>query len=202
MRIVTANEREQWLEQGTLIEGDCRGPKVLRLTDGRLLKIFRPRRRLWLARLMPAARRFSDNALRLSACGIRTPVVEECLWLNKQEAVSACLYVPLPGCSLESVYLRDPDGFRAMLPKLAHYIKGLHQQGIYFRSLHLGNVLNLPEGGFGLIDFLDLRFRKAPLAPRLVQRNLLHMKNYLKRIKRNDFPWQEFLDLLYEVDNH
>ncbi|WP_455230089.1 toluene tolerance protein [Geopseudomonas aromaticivorans] len=193
MRIVTANEWQQWLEQGEVLERDGRGPKVLRLTDGRLLKIFRPRRRLWLARLMPQARRFAANAELLQARQVRAPHVGECFWLDRALAVSACLYQPLPGVSLDRLYHQSREEFDALLPELAAFIHSLHQRGIYFRSLHLGNVLRLPDGGFGLIDFLDLRCKRGPLSPRLVRRNLRHLQGYLQRSKISDFPWQGLL---------
>ena len=196
MRIVTANEWQQWLAQGKVLEKDRRGPKVLRLADGRLVKVFRPRRRLWLARLVPAAKRFSINAIRLKALQVVVPQVEEYFWLDREQAVSACLYVPLPGVSLAEVYKRSRGEFDLLLPEFAKFVHLLHQRGIYFRSLHMGNVLHLPEGGFGLIDFLDIRFKGAPLGLRLIDRNMHHFQGYLGRAKIADFPWQQFRGLL------
>ncbi|WP_137887096.1 lipopolysaccharide kinase InaA family protein [Pseudomonas sp. 2FE] len=193
MRIVPANELQQWLDQGEVLEKDSRGPKVLRQPDGRLLKIFRPRRRLWLARLRPAAQRFACNAERLAERNILAPQVNECLWLDRAQAVSACLYAPLPGRSLDQLYRHVRQEFDELLPELAEFIHTLHQRGIYFRSLHLGNILLLPEGGFGLIDFLDMRFKRGPLSTRLARRNLQHLKGYLRRSQIEDFPWQSLL---------
>jgi len=190
MRIVTANEWQQWLTQGEVLEKDGRGPKVIRLDDHQLLKVFRPRRRLWLARLMPQALRFRNNANRLQSLGVRVPLVGECFWIDKAQAVNGCLYTPLPGQSLEQLYRQSRNEFDALLPAFAVFIHSLHQRGIYFRSLHLGNVLLLPSGCFGLIDFLDLSFRHAPLPPRLVARNLAHLKGYLQRNRVDDFPWK------------
>lgn len=193
MRIVPANELQQWLEQGAVLEQDGRGPKVLRQPDGRLLKIFRPRRRLWFARLRPAAQRFASNAERLSGYKIAAPEISECLWLDRNQAVSACLYSPLPGRSLDQLYRQQRQEFDELLPELAEFIHSLHQRGIYFRSLHLGNILQLPDGGFGLIDFLDMRFKRGPLSTRLARRNLEHLQGYLRRNHIEDFPWQRLL---------
>ncbi len=194
MRIVTANEWQQWLAQGKVLEKDIRGPKVLRLDDGRILKIFRPRRKLWLARLLPQARRFARNAAELAARGFAVPQPDECLWVERARAVCACLYPPLPGESLAQIWERSPAEFAALLPDFAAFIHQLHQRGVYFRSLHLGNVLRLPAGGFGLIDFLDTRFHRGPLGRSLVQRNLQHLQGYLQRNGTRDFPWQQLLD--------
>jgi len=195
MQIVTAKQLQQWLDEGQIIEQDGRGPKVLRMPDARMLKIFRPRRRLWLARLQPQAQRFAKNAARLSALGISTPQIEDCLWLDKSNAISACFYQPLPGQSLDQIFRQERSDFDALLPALASFIHKLHRLGIYFRSLHLGNILRLPDGNFGLIDFLDLRLKSAPLGPMLIRRNMKHLKDYLQRSGIEDFPWKRLMQL-------
>ena len=198
MRIVAAKQLQQWLKEGEIIEQDGRGPKVLRMPDGRLLKIFRPRRRLWLARLQPQAQRFAENAVRLTALGLRTPQIGERLWLDPRMAISACFYEPLPGQSLDRIFQQRRGDFDALLPELAAYIRTLHGLGIYFRSLHLGNILRLPEGGFGLIDFLDLHFKRGALNAWQVRRNFQHLQSYLKRSQIDDFPLQRLIALYKE----
>ena len=195
MRIVSAKELQQWLSQGQVIEQDGRGPKVVALSDGQLLKIFRPRRRFWLARLRPQAGRFANNAEKLNALGIRTPDISEVGWLDHTTATSFCIYSPLPGQSLDKLFQRERQQFLIRLPQLARFIRELHAKGVYFRSLHLGNILLLPEGGFGLIDFLDLRIKRRPLSRSLMRRNLQHLHSYLQRSGIEDFPWTELLSL-------
>ena len=199
MRIISANELQEWLSQGRWIEQDGRGPKVVALPDRRLLKIFRPRRRLWLARLRPQARRFADNAERLHALGISVPRAADLGWLERASATSFCLYSPLPGQSLDKLFMHERARFETLLPQLAGFIRELHAKGIYFRSLHLGNILLLPEGGFGLIDFLDLRIKHRPLHRLLVRRNLNHLRSYLRRSGIEDFPWTELLELYQQA---
>ncbi len=199
MRIVSAKELQQWLSQGQVIEQDGRGPKVVALSDGQLLKIFRPRRRFWLARLRPQARRFANNAEKLTALGIRTPDISDVGWLDHTTATSFCLYSPLPGQSLDKLFMHERARFETLLPQLAGFIRELHAKGIYFRSLHLGNILLLPEGGFGLIDFLDLRIKHRPLHRLLVRRNLNHLRSYLRRSGIEDFPWTELLELYQQT---
>lgn len=193
MRIVTANELQDWLRQGELLEKDSRGPKVVHLANGQLLKIFYSRRLPWLDRLLPDAKRFARHAQRLQALGIRTPEILECCWIDRHQAVSACLYQPLAGTALDKVYGQSRAAFDAQLPALAAYIHHLHQRGIYFRSLHLGNILCTPEQGFGLIDFLDIRFKGRPLNRTLIRRNFNHLQNYLQRRRVLDFPWEQLL---------
>lgn len=71
------------------------------------------------------------------------------------------------------------------LPALAEFVVALHARGIYFRGLHLGNIVYRDDGQFGLIDVQDVRLRNGPLGPRLRERNLgilcshPHDRNYM-----------------------
>lgn len=176
-----------------MLEKDSKGPKVVKLANGDLLKIFRSRRHNLLVRLNPDAQQFYNKARRLRKLGISTPQVSDYFWLDPALGISACLYQPLPGTSLDAIYLHDRDAFNALLPELAAYIFSLHQRGIYFRSLHLGNILRTPEQQFGLIDFLDTRFKSKALNGSMVRRNFQHLRNYLKRSDINDFPWDALM---------
>ncbi len=195
MRIVSAHELEKWLEDGRVLEKDGRGPKVVALEDGRFLKIFHTRRHPLLARLQPAARRFSRNAEQLAGKGVGTPEVLETFWLNRETGLSGCLYQPLPGISVEQLYRQEPQGIGELLPELAGFIRHLHELGIYFRSLHLGNIIRMPDGRFGLIDILDLQCRHGALSAWQVKRNLEHLRRYLERRKLTDFPFDALCQL-------
>ncbi|MCG4452267.1 toluene tolerance protein [Pseudomonas sp. MMS21-TM103] len=195
MRIVTAQELESWLTSGKVLEKDARGPKVLALPDGHFLKIFHTRRHPLLARLRPAAKHFARNAHLLNALGIATPTVTETFWLDPKSGLSGCLYRPLPGTSLESLYTASPEAFNDLLPRLAIFIRTLHRKKIYFRSLHLGNILLLPDDSFGLIDFLDLKRNVLPLSAWHTKRNLKHLESYLNRKNLTNFPLKKLLKL-------
>lgn len=58
------------------------------------------------------------------------------------------------------------------IERLAAFVAELHRSGVYFRGLHLANVIELPDRRFGLIDVQDSRFRRRPLPWRLRVRNL------------------------------
>ena len=199
MRIVAANELQDWLRQGELLEKDSRGAKVVRLPNGQLLKIFRSRRMPLIARLRPDASRFAERASRLRTLGIKTPEIKECGWIDRNNAVSFCLYQPLEGTPLDALFHDSRKEFDTLIPQLASYIHHLHQLGIYFRSLHLGNILLTADGGFGLIDFLDIRFKGRPLGRMLIKRNFQHLHGYLVRRKVKDFPWSELTDAYAQV---
>jgi len=195
MRIVTAQEWENGRTEGKVLEKDARGPKVLALADGSFLKIFYTRRRPFLARLFPYAARFARNLAMLRDAGFNVPEIIETFWLDKSTGLSGCLYQPLPGVSMESVFRTDPYLIKKHLPELANFIKSLHKSGIYFRSLHIGNIILLPNGSFGLIDVLDLQNKRAPLGRSLVSRNFGHLRNHLKRKKLEEFPIEELIKL-------
>ena len=202
MRIVTAQELESWLADGVVLESDGRGPKVAALSNGLYLKIFHTRRAQWLARLRPAAIRFARNAQTLAFHHIATPEITETFWLEHDKGLTGCLYRPLPGQSLERLFHDSPEKLAAILPRLAGFIRELHANKIYFRSLHIGNILILPSGEFGLIDFLDLQKKTFPLNAWQIRRNLRHMKNHLKRKKLENFPFEMLQALYYNKDVH
>jgi serine/threonine protein kinase len=199
MRIVTAQERESWLASGKVLEQDARGPKVVALDSGTYLKIFYTRRHPLLARMSPYAEKFARNVALLNEKNIPTPEVIETFWLSKRTGLTGCIYRPLPGESLEQILHKNPNALYAYIPKLAKFIKILHEGGIYFRSLHLGNIILTPDGELGLIDVLDLRKNRKKLSRRLVKRNFNHLEAYTIRKKINSFPLQELIKIYESI---
>ncbi|HZJ92281.1 MAG TPA: toluene tolerance protein, partial [Thiopseudomonas sp.] len=47
--------------------------------------------------------------------------------------------------------------------------------GVYFRSIHLGNVVLTPECELGLIDISDMKIFRRPLSKWQRKRNFEHM---------------------------
>ena len=92
------------------------------------------------------------------------------------------LYSPLQGRTLKDIYLDAPDAFTTQLPNLVDFIRTLHLRGIYFRSLHLGNIVRTPEGSLGLIDIADLSVQRRPLSKAKARRNLAHFSRLLKNL--------------------
>ncbi|MBV4505345.1 toluene tolerance protein [Pseudomonas sp. BW13M1] len=175
-----------------VLEADSHGAKVYLLGDGNILKVFRRKRLISSALLRPYSQRFIDNAVRLTLAGFPTLEVisHHKLPLPGRTAV---LYRPLPGETLLQLSRKAGFSWDRQLPRLVELIRRLHRTGIYFRSLHLGNVVETPEGLLGLIDVADMRFLRAPLSPRMVQRNVQHMVRYIEREPlARDFPLDQF----------
>lgn len=156
-----------------VLERDRHGEKVLALADGSYLKLFRRKRLISSAAWYPYAQRFADNAGALAARGIPCPAVIGTYRIPgiRREAVR---YRPLEGNTLRQLVAAGADtpDLRA---RLGTFVAGLHAAGIYFRSLHLGNIVLTPEGALGLIDIADLRAGPRPLPAQRRRRNLQHL---------------------------
>lgn len=159
-----------------VLEQDGFGEKVLLLADGRILKLFRRKRLFSSALYYPYAQRFADNARKLAAIGVPVPAVEK-VWRIPSIARDAVLYAPLPGNSLRKMLGEGLSAERkqAWRTQLSQLVAHLFDHGMIFRSLHTGNVIVMPEGQMGLIDFSDMRFYRAPLGPRRRARGIRKM---------------------------
>lgn len=160
-----------------VIEADGLGPKVLRLEDGSFLKLFRPRRWYTSGSFNPYSERFASNSEQLRTLGIPTPQILGLYRLS--DASSAVSYTPLPGLTLrQALQSLDSSLRESLVERFGRFMAQLHERGVYFRSLHLGNVLLMDDGEFGLIDVADLRIYPSSLRYALRQRNLRHMQRY------------------------
>jgi RIO-like serine/threonine protein kinase len=159
-----------------VLEADQYGEKVLRLTDGRLLKLFRRKRLISSAMWRPYALRFVNNAQALSLRGIPVPQVIAALRVPSVER-DAVLYQPLEGTTLRDLveHRLDAQNEESIKKLFTNFVIHLHDLGIYFRSLHLGNVVLTPAGELGLIDFSDLRIYRRPLPLFMRRRNIRRM---------------------------
>ncbi len=187
---------QQLTTNAVVLEADGLGPKVLKLENGHFLKFFRRKRWLSSALLRPYSRRFANNAEQLRALGIATLTVHT-LYELSDKSLSAALYDPLPGTSLTQLAMQPDFSWTPILPELVRFVRGLHARGVYFRSLHLGNIILTPDNSLGLIDIADMRFLGRPLPGYMVKRNLAHFSRYLQREKfQNEFPFSQFYEAL------
>lgn len=159
-----------------VLEADAFGEKVLRLVDGSILKLFRRKRLLSSATLFPYSRRFVANARALERLGVRVPQVLE-MFRIAGIGRDAVRYRALPGTTLRELERGGMDAQEkaALKSAFTRFVIDLHGKGVYFRSLHIGNVVLTPEGELGLIDFTDLRIYPWPLARFSRARNMRRM---------------------------
>jgi tRNA A-37 threonylcarbamoyl transferase component Bud32 len=191
MKRIDAVQLDALLQGAKTIEEDGLGIKVARLGDGDFLKLYRRKRLLSSDLWDLPAQRFADNAQGLLRLGITAPKVLDVLMISERR-LSAVRYQPLPGDTLRnSLRQLDAEPRTALVKQFGTFLGELHQLGVYFRSLHLGNVLLLPDGSFGLIDLSDMKLESRPLAPWKRRRNLQHILRYSE-----DIAWltQQHLD--------
>lgn len=170
-----SNEEYLTLRKGAeVIEADSNGDKVLLLTDGTYLKLFRVKRLITSARLAPYSTRFVENAKKLARLNIPTVSVIEMFKIPSINR-SAVHYNPLPGVTLRNL---GSNLNKTLAEKLGKFIRRLHEKGIYFRSLHLGNIVLTPENQLGLIDIADMKIYRHALPDQLRVRNFHHLCRY------------------------
>ncbi|WP_150303089.1 lipopolysaccharide kinase InaA family protein [Pseudomonas saliphila] len=169
---------EKWRIGADVLEKDRYGEKVLRLADGTFLKLFR--RKSWFSKnmLYPPAKRFADNATQLKRLAIACPTIIQVYTMSAPYR-SVVHYEPLAGITLRQLFKENNDLDQAdTSSRLAEFITRLHDRGVYFRSLHLGNIVLTPEGELGLIDISDMRCLDKPLSNKLRKRNYRHLMRY------------------------
>lgn len=164
---------EHLCQGAEILEQDARGLKVLRLPNGDILKIFRVKHLISSARIYSYARQFCRNAERLQVLGIPTVTIRE-LYHFGDSSNSAVLYQPLAGSTVRQLaYARQLND--ASLQRLGAFIGSLHDKGVYFRSLHMGNIVRGEDGEFGLIDVADMSIYPWSLRCGRRLRNLYHV---------------------------
>lgn len=175
-------------EGAKVLEADLFGDKVLRLADGTMLKLFRRKRLLSSAAWYPYAQRFADNAAALARLDIPVPKIITVLRIA-EIARDVVHYEPLPGATLREMARAGlPADLESRLkPAFSDFLIGLHDKGIYFRSLHIGNVVYTPDGRLGLIDISDVRIHRRPLGKYLRARNLRRMQGIVGELDWLDY---------------
>ncbi|MBL4620843.1 MAG: hypothetical protein JKY89_00425 [Immundisolibacteraceae bacterium] len=190
---------EQLIADCQVLEADGFGPKVLESADELVIyKLFRRKRWFSSALLRPYAKRFVDNATKLKSCGFRTITVQQIRYC-KQLAYHMVVYEKLPGMSLRDHLKSEIDRAdrEAVFIYLGKMMARLHAGGVYFRSLHLGNLLWSEGGDFALIDIADMRFYRRSLSAGLRQRNF---RPLLKRM--DDHTLISFDDWAVTVESY
>jgi serine/threonine protein kinase len=198
MWLMSAQEYNQLVEGATELERDRHGIKVLLTSENQIIKLIRIKRWLSFSVIYPYSLRFRRNAKRLTAMGIPCVQVERVFYCHAIKR-HGLIYPLMEGESLEKISAREGLS-DDLFEKLADFIALLHRKGIYFRSLHLGNILLLPQGGFGLIDVADMRFSKFPLRVDQRRRNFRHLlRNRDQRQLFTEYGLERFFDLYIQA---
>jgi len=165
MKSIGRDEFDTMVRDADVLLTDRDGPKVYRSPDGEIIKLLRIKRLMSSNLLLPHAERFARNAAKLAAAGFACPQVRMTArvpHLKRQLVV----YRGLPGTSLRSALAAaDRPRTASLVHAAGAFIAELHERGVYFRSIHFGNILVASgEPRFALIDFLDLKMTGRPLS--------------------------------------
>jgi tRNA A-37 threonylcarbamoyl transferase component Bud32 len=87
------------------------------------------------------------------------------------------IYTLVPGPSIRELGGCEPSADE-ILGRLAVYLAKLHQNGVYFKALHLGNIIVQRDGSFALIDFHSTKFYRMPVSVNKRLKNLKNMLHY------------------------
>ena len=177
MNILPINDYLTLKQGAEIVQKDPHGEKVLLLVNGHYLKLFRRKRLISSAAWYPYARRFVDNAKALEQRGIRCPKAVSCFRV-REIARDGVDYEALPGDTLRALVRAGLSESRlnALKYQFNVFVRRLHDSGIYFRSLHLNNVVLTPEGELGLIDLSDIRVHRKALSRYWRRRNLRRLE--------------------------
>ena len=179
---ITADFYEALIKSAEILEKDSTAPKVLKLIDGSFFKLFRRKRWFSSELIYPYVKRFADNALILNEIGIKTPAISNLyrFFINSMW-FTAVRYIPLAGETVRQVMKESEIGQqKELMTKFGILVATLHGNGVYFRSIHLANILVLEDGELGLIDFADMTKQSKSLSQNKRARNLKHLKRYLE----------------------
>ena len=182
MKSLSEQQYTALIQDAEIIEQDEVGPRVLMLSDGTILKIFKQKKLLSSATIVPYSTRFARNARTLHTRNIPTMRIIEVARIPHLK-VTSVQYEPLPGSTLRSCGKETASLPEDTITGFAAFVATLHDQGTYFRSFHLANVIVTQEETFGLIDIADLWVKNRPLTFKERFRNFDRIYRYSDDIK-------------------
>lgn len=189
------NEYQALVDSSVVLEQDRHGIKVLQTPTGEMVKLFRQKRLISSASFKSYATRFVDNAKVLNSLGINTVVVRDVVYC-KEIKRTLVYYQPVPGETLRDV-LQTPSCADEVMAEFAFFYAKLHDLGIYFRSIHLNNVVIAGSlDSLGLIDIADMKIHAKSLSRNMRLRNFNHLAKYREdRESIRRFGVEKFMDL-------
>lgn len=176
---------------GEILAKDDEFIRAVRASDGRIWKQFRKKSLPSSSAIWPYAKRFIRAAKLLRQRGINTVAVRD-VYKVGDTGRHVVVYDELPGRSLRHVL--ESDSVKC-LADFAAFMALLHDRGVYFRSMHLDNVLVLDTGAFALIDVTHVTFCRRPLGPWRRARNFRPVTSYSEdRALLEQFERRRFLE--------
>lgn len=173
MKRLTVSELRQFVSENEVLYGHPERPGLMLTPDNRIVKSFYQRKLISTSTFIPQAKRFAANAEKLRERNIVAPIVEDVIYC-RELSVHMVVYKRIDGVDLRELCRA---GHTNCLSSLAGYLAHIHDRGVYFRAVHLGNLLKRNDDGFAILDIADLTTRSRPLGPLQRARNLAHLIN-------------------------
>ena len=130
------------------------------LKDKNVIKIFITRGLISSGFIRPFSSRIINNAHKLNKLQIPSLKISEELIFQYDKRKTGVIYKYIPGCSIRD--LPTTDITKDLVTNLAKFIAEFHQKGVYFRAMHLGNIIYY-HNTFALIDVAKIHFYPWPL---------------------------------------
>ena len=175
MQILSDAQLADLISRSSLLEGEADKPKVLLDSDGYIYKFFyQPNRKLSSRTLFPPFKQFVKNSQILLQRNIPTVSISDTM-TAADHRFDAIRYQAIEGIEFrEHLKQAGHNEIRALVTIIAK----LHKQGVFFRAIHLGNILRQPDGNYALIDISDCWFSSGQLDTFRRARNLAHLLSY------------------------
>ncbi len=188
------------ISEGKILEKDYWGVKVVETKDNKIVKFFRLKRVYSSAFFFPYAWCFKKNAEQLKKLGIKTVDVEKIVYCLPQQR-HLLSYGKIEGQSAREL-LCQGDKNNDLIRRLITFIAELHTKGVYFRSLHFGNIIINSQGDMALIDISDLKVYSRGLSSKQRIRNWKHLLKYgFEKKQINDYGWDAFFSKYVECSH-
>lgn len=171
MKFLAKMELEEIVKSSTVIFGLAERPGILISAKNEIVKFFYKRKRISTSILKPQAKRFQKNGIKLQQLQIKAPLVKEIFYCK---AISGHLvtYDMIEGEDYREICGKGDVDTLSTLPG---FLNHLHELGVYFRAIHLGNLILTPSGEIALVDISDLSIRSGRLSVFRRARNLAHL---------------------------
>ena len=157
-----------------VLEATASGPKIFETPHGEIIKLFRRKKGFSSNRFNPYAHRFCHNVKRLNELGFVAPKINALQYCPELK-IHLVYYNKIPG---DSFNFLARNNNAEILSAAISLVSNLHNKGVYFRAVHLGNLLQQADGAIALIDVADMKFKKNALSLFMRYRNLKHLFSY------------------------
>lgn len=198
VKLLSVDEFDEMVGAATMLAASSkRGrPRMMMNEKGDILKFFYQRKKLSASRIKPYALRFAKNCKKLLARGIDAVCVKKIYYCPEKQC-HVVRYIRIPGKDIRECLA---SGQSEVLENIPGLLADLHKKGIFFRSVHLGNILQVKEDEFGLVDVANVRFYARSLRASLRARNIIHMfENRDDEEVLGQFGLQQFVDNYFQA---